>query len=313
MKPRFSPIQITFVAFIFLLLIIGSCSKENSGNDNAQQEDQASLVSSESDVEAEMVFNEIFDDAMGPSDEVGMAGTGIFARAVNTSSGDVARPDTLPPCVTVTVTHINPPNVFPVRVVIDFGNTGCVCRDGRTRRGKIITEYTNRLLYPGAIATTTFDGFYIDSIHVEGTHKITNTSTPNVTPPPDRKFIVDVIDAKLTKPNGNYTSWSSHKTITQIEGLGTPAIPLDDVFKIEGSARGQVRRDNLLVAWESSIIDPLIKRFTCRWIVKGQVKTVRLASSVSTRWTAVLDFGNGNCDNQATITINGVTRQITLH
>jgi hypothetical protein len=26
----------------------------------------------------------------------------------------------------------------------------------------------------------------------------------------------------------------------------------------------------------------------------------------------VLDFGNGQCDNQAILTINGVSRQITL-
>lgn len=312
MKIRFSPLQLTLALFVFVLLIIGSCSKEKSNNEDPVQAEQASLASSESDGEAELVFNEVFDDAMGASDEVGMAGTGIFARAANTQPGDVARPDTLPPCVTVTVTHLNPPNIFPERIVIDFGNTGCLCRDGHTRRGKIITEYTNRLLYPSAVATTTFDGFYIDSIKVEGTHKITNTSTLNTTPP-NRQFTVDVINAKITRPNGNYTYWNSHKVITQIEGLLTPGIPIDDVFRVEGSAHGQVKRDNLLVAWESNILDPLIKKFSCRWIVKGTIKTVRQATNVSPRWVAVLDFGTGNCDNQAVITINGVSHQITLH
>lgn len=311
MKSRFSLLQLSLTISIFIFLLLGSCSKEGSHNENAAQEEQASLASSESDGEAEMVFNEVFDDAMGASDEVGLAGTGIFGRAANTQPGDLARPDTLPPCVTVTVTHLSPPNIFPVRIVIDFGNSGCLCHDGHTRRGKIITEYTARLLYPGAVATTTFDGFYIDSIQVEGTHKITNTGSVNVTPP-TRQFTVDVINAKLTKPNGNYTYWNSHKIITQIEGVITPT-PLDDVFKVEGSARGQVKRDNLIVAWESNILDPLIKKFNCRWIVKGTVKTVRIASNVTPRWVAVLDFGAGNCDNQAVITINGVPHQITLH
>lgn len=314
MKLRFSLLHTSLAAFIFTLLVLGSCSKENSRKEDPQQEDQASLVSSQSDGEAEMVFNEVFDDAMGPSDEVGMAGTGIFSRAANTLPGDVARPDTLPTCVTVTVTHLNSPAIFPIRIVIDFGNNGCPCRDGHIRKGKIITEYTSRLLYPGAIATTTFNGFYIDSIQVEGTLKITNTSTPvTVTPPPDRQFTVDVINAKLTKPSGNYTFWNSNKLISQTEGLITPGIPIDDVFKVEGSAHGQVKKDNLLVAWESNITDPLIKKFSCRWIVKGTIRTVRVATNVSPRWVAVLDFGTGNCDNQGTITINGVTRQITLH
>ena len=311
MKLRFSPLQLTLATFVSVLLIIGSCSKEKSSNEDPTQAEQASLVSSESDGDAELVFNEVFDDAMGASDEVGLAGTGIFGRAANTQPGDVARPDTLPPCVTVTITHLNPPNVFPERIVIDFGNTGCSCRDGHTRKGKIITEYTARLLYPSAVATTTFDGFYIDSIKVEGTHKITNTGTTN-TNPPNRQYTVDVTNAKLTKPSGDYTYWNSHKVITQTEGL-TTSTPLDDVFKIDGSAHGQVKKDNLIVAWESNILDSLVKKFSCPWIVKGTVKTVRTATNVSPRWTAVLDFGSGNCDNQAVITINGVTHQITLH
>jgi hypothetical protein len=84
------------------------------------------------------------------------------------------------------------------------------------------------------------------------------------------------------------------------------------VFKIEGSARGRVKRGTLLVAWESAITEPLIKRYTCHWIVKGQIKTVRISTTANSPWVAVLDFGAGTCDNQAVITINGVSHQITL-
>src|SRR5258705_12944344 len=90
MNPKFSLTQLITTAFLFNLLIFFSCTKENSQNGTAdQQEEQASIVSSESDGEAEIVFNEVFDDAMGVSDEVGMAGTGIFGRtaATNTSGG----------------------------------------------------------------------------------------------------------------------------------------------------------------------------------------------------------------------------------
>jgi hypothetical protein len=133
-----------------------SCTKEDSQNgSDSQQEEQASMASSESDGEAEMVFNEVFDDAMGASDDVGMAGTGIFGRANLNGSLDVQR---LTGCFTVALTH--PANTpFPVRIVIDFGSAGCTGADGHLRKGKIITEYTNRLLIPGAIAATTFDGF----------------------------------------------------------------------------------------------------------------------------------------------------------
>jgi hypothetical protein len=293
MKLRFKSSQLISLTFIFSLLMIVSCQRENSQTmTEEQQQQEASIVSSESDAEAEIVFNDVFDDAMGVNDEVGIEGVGTLNR--------------INPCYTITVTRLNPPDLFPVKVVIDFG-TGCRGLDGHYRKGKIITEYTGRLIVPGASATTRFDGFYIDSIKVEGIHKIANTSSSNTT----RQYTVDVTDAKLTRPSGNYVQWRNHKVITQIEGLATVS-PLDDIFRIEGSASGKVKRGALLVAWESNIIEPLIKKFSCRWIVKGKIRTVRVNTAANGPWIAVLDFGNGTCDNQAIITINGVSHQITL-
>lgn len=314
MKHSFNLTRLITASLFFSLLVFVSCQKETSSGGTDAEEFEASLASSEGDSEAEVTFNSIFDDAMGANDDVGLAGTGVFYGRSNTNeSGDVARGDSLSPvtrCFTVTITHPNS-TPFPVRILIDFGTAGCRGPDGNLRKGKIITEYTNRLLVPGATATTVFDGFYINDVKVEGTHKITNMSGPN-TLPLSRKFKVEVIDGKLTKPNGNYVEWNSVKTITQIEGLITPDLARDDVFKIEGSARGRVKRGTLLVGWESTITEPLIKRFTCRWIVRGRIKTIRVNATANSPWIAVLDFGAGTCDNQATITVNGVTRQITL-
>jgi hypothetical protein len=298
MKLKYFPIKLTAISFLSILLFFTACQKENSstGTDE-QQELEASKISSEADGEAEIIFNGIFDDAFGVNDEVGISGTGVFGRVTA--------------CPDVTIIRLSTTNPFPVRLILDFGNPGCIGRDGHLRRGKIITEYTNRLLIPGAMATTTFDGFYFDSTKVEGTHKITNTSPTVNTPPFTRQFTVDVTNAKLTKPNGNFIEWNSHKVITQIEGL-TTNIPLDDIFRIEGSSNGKVKRGDLLVRWESTITEPLIKRFNCRWIVKGRVRIARANLGTNSPWIAILDFGQGTCDNQATITVNGNTHQITL-
>lgn len=293
MKSRFNLTPIAILSFFFSLLIV-SCAKENSlnGTEN-EQEVTASQVSSESDGQAELIFNGLFDDAMGVSDEVGIFGTGVFGR--------------MAACPAVTIIHLNPPSVFPIKVILDFGNAGCTGNDGHLRSGKIFIEYTARLTNPGAIATTVLDGFYIDSMHVEGTHKITNTSSG----PTNRQFTIEVRDARLTRPNGDYTKWKSDKVITQIEGFITPDFH-DDIFSVTGIAEGQVKRGNLLVGWSSLVTEPLIKRFTCRWIVKGRIRTIRINSLPTSPWVAVLDFGNGNCDNLALITINGVPHQITL-
>jgi hypothetical protein len=301
MKPPLYFIRLLSSSLLLLLFVI-SCGKEKSLSGTDAQEEELATASGESSGEAENTFSETFDDVMGTSNEVGVAGSGVF----------YGRPDTLTPtarCFTVTITHPNN-TPFPVHVVVDFGTTGCPGPDGHIRRGKIITDYTNRLIYPGAIATTNFDGFYVDSVHVEGTHKISNISTGSNS----RIYKVEVINGKLTKPSGNYIEWNSTKTITQTEGLTTPDNPRDDVFSIQGSAQGRVKRGNLIVGWESTITEPLIRRVTCRWIVKGRIRTVRtnLPNPGTSPWVAILDFGTGNCDNQATLTINGITHQITL-
>ena len=307
MKSRFNLTHVAIVSFFFVLLIVSSCAKETSQSGTDSQEEELSKAVGESDAEAQSTYNGLFDDVMGVNNEVGVAGSGVFYGRLDTMM-PVAR------CFTVTITHPTA-NSFPVIVVIDFGITGCPGPDGRIRKGKIITEYTKRLIYPGAIATTNFDKFYVDDIHVEGTHKITNISVIPV-PPANliEKYNVEVIDGKLTKPDGNYIEWKSNRTITQVEGFATPADIRDDAYEITGGASGLVKRSNLLVRWESTITEPLLRRMTCQWIVRGRIRTVRanLPDPTNSHWVAVLDFGTGNCDNLATITINGVTRQITL-
>ncbi len=305
MKTTFKITQMIAVLFLFAAISFTSCNKEISDDNSLtpEEETQASEYSSESDAEAEDVFSNLFDDVMGVNDEVGMSGLGIFGQKAQDSPGELNRTTA---CFTVIINRLNTPNVFPVEIVIDFGS-GCVGRDGKTRSGKIKTTYTNRMVVPGAKATTVFDGYKVNDISVQGTHVITNTSTSDV-----RQFTVVIEDAKLSNPNGNYSEWNSRKKFTQIHGLGTPNFPHDDIFKIEGSASGKVKRGNVIVAWQNEITEPLIKKFSCRWIVKGTVKTWRRSSASTSPWIAVLDYGDVNCDNKATITINGVTKEISL-
>ncbi len=296
-------VMLSAFLLIFSVIAFVSCQKEKSASTD-QQESEASIASGAADSEAENIFDSFFDDAMGANNDVGVSGSGVF----------YGRNDTLtvvPRCFTVTILHPNN-TPFPARVIVDFGTTGCPGPDGRVRRGKIITDYTARLIVPGAVATTSFDGYYVDSVKVEGIHKVTNTSEPTANPAILRRYRAEVINGKLTKPSGNYVEWNSVKVFLQVDGLLTPDFPRDDAFKIEGSARGNARRGNLIVRWESNIIEPLLRRFTCRHIVKGKIRTVRAGLGTQSPWVAVLDFGNGLCDNQAVLTINGVSHQITL-
>jgi hypothetical protein len=270
-------------AAFFTSLVMIACKKENSEALTPTEEEQAVTFSSQSEAENEVVFNDVFDNVIGVNSEVGIGGTGIFGRT-STTNGRETNLDSLPSCTQVHISFLNAPARFPVRIVIDFGASGCLGRDGHTRSGKIITEYTGPLTVPGNSATTVFDGFKFDSISVQGKHKVSNTTALGSN---QRQFTIEITDAKLTRPNGDYSLWSSKRVITQIEGNGTPLVPIDDIFKITGSSHGRVKHGSYIYAWGSEIVEPLIKRFTCRWISKGTIKVRRETLPSNSQWTAV--------------------------
>jgi len=295
------------VTVIFLTSILTvSCKKEQSGSLSSAEEEQAVNFSTLSETENEVVFNDVFDNVIGVNTEVGIGGTGIFGRIG--SNGRETNPDSLPSCTHVSIILLNAPARFPMKIIIDFGSE-CVGRDGHKRSGKIITEYTGRLIEPGSSATTFFEGFKFDSISVQGAHKITNTTALGSN---QRQFTIDITDARLTRPNGNYSLWSSHRVITQIEGNGTPQIPVDDIFRVTGGGHGKVKHGNLIYAWQSEIIEPLVKKFNCRWISKGTIRVKRETLPDNSQWIGTLNYGQGDCDFLATLTINGEVHQIQL-
>ena len=285
---------------LFGALTIASCKKESS-IDAITETDPVQLAATQEattqDAEAETQFDDVFNitASMNTSEvgeDLGVSAnvSGLFELG-STTTTNTGR------CFTITVVP-NIPRVFPKTVTIDFGN-GCLGRDGKFRKGKIVSIYTNPMVLPGAKVSTTFIGYYVDSFKIEGTHITENTSTTNM-----QGWKNSVINGKITNTNTNrWRQWNSVKNVLQIAGNGTPHFPLDDIYKITGNATGSNSAGH---TWASQIVEPLIKKFTCQWIVQGTVRLVRDGRP------AVLDYGNGQCDNLAIIYINGVPHVITL-
>ncbi len=289
-------------AFAVMGVISFSSCKKNadlSATIDTPAETAATLSATSADADMETQYDDVFNitasmnsNQVGENLGLGSNVSGLF----NLGEGPVS-PDTLSRCFTIAVVP-NIPGVFPKTVTIDFG-AGCLGRDGKYRMGKIVSIYTNRMVVPGAKVSTSFINYQVDSFKVEGTHITENTSTSNL-----QGWKVTVLNGKITNVNTNYwKEWNSTKAILQIEGNGTPGFPLDDVYKITGAAAGANSVGN---SWTSTIIEPLIKKFTCRWIVKGTKRITR------NNHLGILDYGNGDCDNQAILTINGVSHTINL-
>ncbi len=280
-------------------LFLSACKKQDDES-GAKGKEEFAMAASESDATAEGVFDDVFNNVMGVSPEVGIGGTGVFGR-MDVSGARIDGVDSTP-CYTVAIKQLNNTTRFPLQITIDFG-TGCTARDGRTRKGKITVVYTGSLVISGNSATTIFDNYYLDNIKVEGTHKLTNTGTLD-----KKSYTTQVINAKLSQSNGDYIQWNSQKTVTQVEGGSTPLIGLDDAYNVTGNAGGSVQLNGKYFQWSTAITAPLLKRFSCPWIAKGTISLSKGSDAV-----AVLDYGSGTCDNKVVFTVNGSIHEITLH
>lgn len=186
---------------------------------------------------------------------------------------------------------------------IDFG-TGCACLDGRTRKGKIMVSYTGNYFETGAVKTITFQNYFVNDYEVQGTRTITNNGQDATTH--HWSWGIVATNMKITKPDGTWVQWSSTRTREMIDGFNTPANWSDDVYQSTGSFTGSNSEGKNFTA---NITTPLIRRIACNWIDTGVI-TIAVSGETLNH---VLDFGNGTCDNLATITTGSVILNITLH
>ena len=199
-------------------------------------------------------------------------------------------------CATITHDTVASPHIL----TIDFGTVNCTCNDGRMRRGKIIVTYVGRYRDAGSIHTITFDEYYVNDNHVMGTKTVTNQGTDG-----NGNYYFSVeIDGSIELADGSGTlTYISSRTRTWIEGYGTPSWD-DDVYEITGTASGTRPGGE---TFTGEIITPLRKEIGCRWIVSGV-----LEFTPGDKPTRSIDFGNGDCDNQAVVSVGNWTRTITL-
>lgn len=256
------------------LFFFTSCEKDATEIDN---EVLATFIMSENQAVSESVTddaNVVFFEA---AVNAGLYRTNQTVQSTNSTS-----------CATVTVT---PQNSFPKTIVINFG-TGCTSADGIARSGKINITLSDYLHNPGSTAVITFENYHAAGYKVEGTVTWTNTSTLN-----GFSWTRVVTNGKLSSPlDGYYWLHEGTKNVIQTTGSNTPLNLLDDVYSITGShtvtnPAGKTRT--------ATITEPLIKPTTCHNVTQGKVKIQ------GPNHFAIMDYGTGTCDREATISIDG--------
>lgn len=286
------------------IVLISSCNKSANNNNGGDNATELNDVAAGPENIGDNIFNNVFDNVMGVNAEIGIGGgIGVFLTQQNnnqeTASPAGQNPPGIDPCFTVSIVPEDP-FIFPKTVTLNFGD-GCTGEDGKTRKGKIITVYSGPMVVPGSHAVTEFDGYYIDSFHIEGRTEIENISTSS-----QSIYRVKVTDGKITMPSESYIVYNRNRIMTQVEGNGTDGFPLDDIFSIKGSGQGHSKIDGVEFEWTNEIVEPLIRKFTCPWIVKGILKFNDSLGEGN------INYGDGECNATAVLTRNGESRIIIL-
>lgn len=184
-------------------------------------------------------------------------------------------------------------------ITVDFG-AGCVDNRLNVRKGKLKFAYNGKRFQPGSTVVMTTENYSINDIELEGTRTSTNVQGSSSDAP---KFNVVLANGKATFPDGSVAERESNITWSWIRA----ANPSDDYLIIDQSsvANGITRGGR---TYAVSLVESLKYKRFCGIAVDGIKRYV-----IDGEKEIVIDYGDGTCDKSVTITVNGVTRNITVN
>jgi hypothetical protein len=238
---------------------------------------------------------------------------GTQASYNNISTYKVGHPDQVyTSCAIIKFDTLN--NTDADTLEVDFGSVGCAGADGRSRKGALSFIYTAGKHYrdSGNVISVTTPG---NTYYVNGNQVIVNNKTIT-----NKGHITNgmltwniIASISVVKSSGGTVTWSTNKTKVLLAGEKPNNQPIDwpnARIGMYGDASGTTAKGEAFTVH----IDPthmLERNFTCtnarRYFVAGI-----LEFTPGTKPTRYVNFGTGTCDNQAVITINGHTFNVTL-
>jgi len=269
----------TVIAVIFITTAfvgLNSCNKEESGSEMEAKTtiaDYVNIINS---------FASDFDDELISGDESSMKSASLTT------------------CFTVTVDKNADGALYPRVWTVDYLGETCTLLNGNTKMGKIHVSLSDFWIKEGSLKTVTFEDYYFNGNKMGGIKTILNSGlneNGNLT------FTKTVSDASLTYPDGSSISWECIKNSELIEG-GSTFLFADDTWAVTGAGSG-INLDNQ--NYTLTITTPLIYKNGCFYPVSGIVTIDTIGGDLQT-----IDYGNGDCDNLANITVGGVTTEIEL-
>ncbi len=290
------------LGFCFATLVAGSflssCKKDNELPNTFNEDQQVNMDQNQADNEAEDVSN-LEDQVMDANESVLMNGR------LAADSGLVRFLDSNN-CATVTII---PKGTNPTgKVTVDFG-TGCLCKDGRTRKGKISWTFTDKIRKQGAVVVTSYQDYGVTKrgatefvmIDNNSSKTTTNTSSPAILTDNAVIRITREINMAMKFEDGQSFVYQGNKVMEWNLGLlGNKWDNIQTTLVGSGLAGTDRKGRNYTMTVNSNVV----RKSQCAYM--GIYKPVSGVITIThDSKTKVVDFGDGNCDSNVDVTISG--------
>lgn len=263
-----------------LAILASSCKREK--DDTTINNDEKTGYAEE-----QLIMEQVYNNADRVIERAFLLGEGSLKGGENPLGG----------CAVIETDSTDDPTVH--RMTIEFGgSTTCLGFDGRYRTGKLIVYYKHgvKMNEDGYYRKTIFNMYAVDG-HRVGGYKEMWYKGLNASGNPE--YAVASTDTIYLPDNTGKVTGASQRTREWYSGSTTPQTA-DDVFRLTGF--GNFVRPNG-DKYYIEIAKPLVDALNCNWINEG---VTNIYPENATQ--RVLDYGEGDCENDAVINVNGVKR-----
>jgi hypothetical protein len=191
----------------------------------------------------------------------------------------------LDPCAQITNSG---DGIYPRTIIIDYGTVGCGTDEKNIKRGKILINISAEMTNVAAVRTITYENFSIGGRSISGNRSLVNIGNS------DKGELIFEYNDEIQMSYENKT----HKKLTNgrkiwASGYDTYNDCTDDFFSISGSSTMTIRNGQEL---KREILEPISIGASCQYPLSGAIKMN------GPRGSYIVNFGEGNCDNEATLT-----------
>ncbi|OFX44635.1 MAG: hypothetical protein A2046_01260 [Bacteroidetes bacterium GWA2_30_7] len=254
--------------FIASAILLNYSCKKDDEKPIEENKDTTKVVNNQSSTKSSIVATSIYNDVI----------TDVIVACDTNNTNKIS-------CPTITFSS---GLTYPKTLTIDFG-TACIVNN-HSYSGSVSASLTGKIRDLGTVVSISFTTFKVDTITVEGTVSLSvtdfNTLNTQVT------FIDSIKNGKLTFPSGTI-SLNTNQTVKWT--LYTVTDYTDDIFEISTGNTSATNMEGK--TFTSEILDTVVIKASCMEPVDGKMKII----SSDYNFPATIDFGDGTCDNKATV------------